>query len=94
MTGDACSSPQQQRSKLMNSHNDTAEMNRGIGACLDQYIESFEDRLKARNYTAGTIKTYRVLIRRLAVIMEEAGVRPEDLTVELAAELPPAAIRS
>jgi hypothetical protein len=25
----------------MNSHNDTAEMNRGIGACLDQYIESF-----------------------------------------------------
>jgi integrase/recombinase XerD len=71
----------------MNSHNDTAEMNRGIGTCLDQYIESFEDRLKARNYTAGTIKTYRVLIRRLAVIMEEAGVRPDDLTVELAAEL-------
>jgi hypothetical protein len=41
----------------MNSHNDTAKMNRGIGTCLDQYIESFEDRLKARNYTAGTIKT-------------------------------------
>jgi site-specific recombinase XerD len=71
----------------MNNHNDTAEMNRGIGTCLDQYIDSFEDRLKARNYTAGTIKTYRVLIRRLAVIMEEAGVRPEDLTVELAAKL-------
>ena len=67
----------------MSSHNDTAEMNRGIGARLDQYIELFEDRLKARNYTAGTIKTYRVLIRRLATIMEERCVKSSKPSVPL-----------
>jgi integrase/recombinase XerD len=71
----------------MNSHNEIVGISRGTGTCLDRYIASFEDALKARNYTAGTIKTYRVLIRRLAMIMEERCVRPEDLTVELAAEL-------
>jgi hypothetical protein len=54
---------------------------------LKHYIESFEDRLKDGNYKAGTIKIYRVLIHRLAMIMDERCVRPEDLTVELAAEL-------
>ena len=57
------------------------------GTCLDRHIKSFVDRLTARNYTAGTIKGYRVLIRRLAVIMEERGIRPEYLTVEMAGEL-------
>jgi len=63
--------------------------NRKIGtdAYLDRYIKSFEERLKARNYTAGTIKTYRVLICFLGRIMAERGIKPEDLTVELAADL-------
>jgi hypothetical protein len=47
----------------MNSHSEIIGMSRGTGTGLDRYIESFEDRLKARNYTAGTIKTYRVLMR-------------------------------
>ena len=55
--------------------------------CLDPYIESFEGRLRERNYTSGTIKTYRVLVRRLASFMEARGIAPEHLTVELAAEL-------
>jgi integrase/recombinase XerD len=55
--------------------------------CLDRYIESFQERLTARNYKVGTIKTYRVLVRRLGRIMAERGIRPEDLTVELAADL-------
>ena len=71
----------------MNSHVDVVGMSRGAGTCLDRHIGSFEDRLKARDYKPGTIKTYRVLIRRLATIIEARGVRPEDLTVELAAEL-------
>ena len=53
----------------------------------DQYIASFEERLTARNYKAGTIKIYRVLIHRLAIIMAKRGITPEDLTVELAAKL-------
>src|ERR1700680_1334740 len=71
----------------MNSDVDIVGMSRGAGTCLDRHIKSFEDRLTARNYTSGTIKTYRVLIRRLAMIMEVRGVRPEDLTDELGAEL-------
>jgi len=55
--------------------------------CLDPYIESFEDRLRERNYTPGTIKTYRVLVRRLAMMMEARGIVPASLTVERAAEL-------
>ncbi len=62
---------------------DIVAMRRGAGTCLDQYIQTFEYRLTARNYTSGTIKSYRVLIRRLAMIMEGRCVRPQDLTVEL-----------
>jgi integrase/recombinase XerD len=71
----------------MNNHLNIAGARDGSGTCLSQYIESYVDRLTARNYTAGTIKGYRVLIRRLALIMEDRGIRPEHLTVEMAAEL-------
>jgi integrase/recombinase XerD len=71
----------------MNIAINTTVTNQRTKTCLDQYIGAFEDRLTARNYKSGTIKTYRVLIRRLSMIMEERGIRPEDLTVELAAEL-------
>jgi hypothetical protein len=37
----------------MHSHNEIIGMSRGTGTGLDRYIESFEDPLKARNYTAG-----------------------------------------
>lgn len=55
--------------------------------CLDPYVESFEGRLRESNYAPGTIKTYRLLVGRLATMMEVRGVAPEHLTVELAAEL-------
>ena len=55
--------------------------------CLDPYIESFESRLRDLNHTPGTIKTYRVLIRRLAMMMEAQGVEPSRLTLERAAKL-------
>jgi integrase/recombinase XerD len=57
------------------------------GTCLDPYIESFEARLRERNYTSGTIKTYRVLVRRLATMMESHDVAPSCLCPERAAEL-------
>ena len=67
----------------MHSHDEIIGMSKGTGTGLDRYIESFEDRLKARNYTAGTIKTYRVLIRRLAMIMEERCVKSSNPSVPL-----------
>jgi site-specific recombinase XerD len=71
----------------MSNYIDIAGTRQETGTCLDQYIASFEERLTARNYKAGTIKIYCVLIRRLALIMAKRGIRPEDLTVELAAKL-------
>lgn len=71
----------------MNVSVSTVAICSGSGTRLDQYIESFAEQLTARNYKPGTIKTYCVLIRRLAMIMEGRGVGPEDLTVELAADL-------
>ncbi len=59
----------------------------GFGNGLSQCIESYVERLTARNYAAGTIKDHRVLIRRLAIMMENRGIRPEDLTAEMAAKL-------
>ena len=56
-------------------------------ACLDRYLASFESRLAERNYKPGTIKTYRVLVRRLASFMEAGGIAPERLTADLAARL-------
>jgi len=59
----------------------------GSATCLDPYIPSFEGRLIEKNYTPGTIKTYRVLVRRLASFMEVGGIAPQHLTVDLAAQL-------
>ena len=55
--------------------------------CLDPHIATFEARLRETNYKPGTVKTYRVVIRRLASFMEAGGIAPEQLTVDLAAQL-------
>jgi integrase/recombinase XerD len=57
------------------------------GTCLDPYIESFEGLLRERNYKSGTIKIYRILIRRLATIMESHDLVPSCLSPERAAQL-------
>ena len=56
-------------------------------SCLDPYISTFEAKLMEKNYKPGTIKTYRVLVRRLESLMDAAGVMPSDLTMEMAAQL-------
>jgi hypothetical protein len=69
----------------MNSQGNVMVVQRAT--CLDAYIESFESHLRARNYTPGTIKTYRILVRRLATTMEAQGLAPSCLTTEQAADL-------
>lgn len=54
---------------------------------LDPHIGTFEARLREKNYKPGTTKTYRVLVRRLASLMDAAGIGPEELTAEKAAQL-------
>jgi integrase/recombinase XerD len=74
-----------EQSKLMNDEVDAAGANRAT--CLDPYIESFEAGLRELNYTPGTIKTYRVLVRRLATMMEAQNLAPSRLSADAAAEL-------
>jgi site-specific recombinase XerD len=59
----------------------------GLVTCFDPYLPSFESSLADENYKPGTIKTYRVVIRRLASVMEARGIAPEHLTLDLAAQL-------
>src|SRR3546814_17519063 len=54
---------------------------------LDRHIVTFMDRLTAENYKPHTIKAYRGLLKRLISLIEAAGISPQDLTAERAAEL-------
>jgi integrase/recombinase XerD len=54
---------------------------------LDPYIKSFEDSLTKRRHTRGTIRMYRVFVRRFAMLVQKRGIRPEQLTVKRATEL-------
>src|SRR3546814_3719349 len=54
---------------------------------LDRHIVTFMDRLTAENYKPQTIKAYRGLLKRLISLIEAAGISPQDLTAERAAEL-------
>ena len=57
------------------------------GACLDPYIPSFDASLLGKNFKPGTIRHYRVSIRRLASRMESADIGIGQLTRDIAAEL-------
>jgi site-specific recombinase XerD len=69
---------------MTNDPDGAAQQSRG---CLDPYIGTFEAKLIEKNYKPGTIKTYRVLVRRLASLMDATGVTPSNLTMEMAARL-------
>jgi site-specific recombinase XerD len=57
------------------------------GTCVDPYVDSFVQSFAAANYTAGTIKTYRHLARKLGRLMDAAGIEPPALTPDLADRL-------
>jgi integrase/recombinase XerD len=55
--------------------------------CVDPYLESFAQSFAAANYTAGTIRTYRHLTRKLGRLMDAAGIVPSALSPALADQL-------
>ena len=61
--------------------------------CVDSYLDSFAQSFAAANYTAGTIKTYRHLARKLGRLMDTAGIAPSALTPDLADQLARTAAR-
>ena len=56
-------------------------------SCVDPYLDSFAQSFAAANYTAGTIRTYRHLARKLGRLMDTAGIEPSALTPDLADRL-------
>ena len=48
--------------------------------CVEPYVDSFAQSFAAYNYTAGTIRTYRHLARKLGRLMDAAGIAPSALT--------------
>lgn len=62
-------------------------MSENLETCVDPYLESFTQSFAAANYTAGTIRTYRHLARKLGRQMDAAGIAPSALTPDLADQL-------
>jgi integrase/recombinase XerD len=61
--------------------------------CVDPYLDSFAQSFAAANYTAGTIRTYRHLARKLGRLMDTAGIAPSALTPDFADQLARTAAR-
>lgn len=55
--------------------------------CVDPYLDSFAQSFAVANYTAGTIRIYRHLVRKLGRLMDKAGIAPSTLTPDLADQL-------
>jgi integrase/recombinase XerD len=58
-----------------------------LKTCVDPYLDSFAQSFAATNYTAGTIRTYRHLARKLGRMMDTAGIAPSALTPDVAYQL-------
>lgn len=55
-----------------------------LPSCVEPYLDSFEQSFAASNYTPGTLKNYRNLVRRLGRLMDAEGIEPSLLTPDLA----------
>ena len=55
--------------------------------CIEPYLDSFIESFAAANYKAGTIKTYRYLVRNLGQVMDKEGIKPCALTLDHAERL-------
>ena len=55
-----------------------------LQTCIEPYLDSFAEGFAAENYTAGTIKTYRSILRKIGHEMDVAGIGPSALTLDTA----------
>src|SRR5258708_4625558 len=58
-----------------------------LPSCVEPYLAAFEKSFAAANYTPGTLKNYRSLVRRLGRLMDDEGIAPSALTPDLAIRL-------
>ena len=62
-------------------------MTDNLKTCVDPYLDSFAQSFAVANYTAGTIRTYRHLARKLGRLMDAAKIKPSALAPDLADRL-------
>ncbi len=58
-----------------------------LHTCIERYLDSFAQSLAAENYTTGTIKTYRSILRKVGHVMDVDGISPSALTLDMAEQV-------
>ena len=58
-----------------------------LQTCIEPYLESFAESFAAENYTAGTIKAYQSILRKVGHAMDIEGITPSALTLDIAERL-------
>ncbi|HUZ72467.1 MAG TPA: tyrosine-type recombinase/integrase [Stellaceae bacterium] len=58
-----------------------------LQTCIEPYLNSFAESFAAENYTAGTVKTYQSILRKVGHAMDVEGVSPSALTLDIAEHL-------
>ena len=74
---------------IMNAQKPLSKMNKteNLNSCVEPYVGSFAESFAALNYKETTIKTYKVLARRLGRLMDSSGISPSALTPDFADQL-------
>lgn len=55
-----------------------------LQTCIEPFLGSFAESFAAENYTAGTVKTYQSILRKVGQAMDAEGVSPSALTLDMA----------
>lgn len=55
-----------------------------LQTCIEPYLDSFAESFAAENYTAGTVKTYQSILRKVGHAMDVEGISPSALTLDMA----------
>ncbi|MBM3553349.1 MAG: integrase [Alphaproteobacteria bacterium] len=58
-----------------------------LQTCIEPYLESFAETFAAENYTAGTVKAYQSILRKVGHAMDLEGIKPSGLTLDMAERL-------
>ena len=58
-----------------------------LHSCIEPYLDSFAESFAAENYTAGTVRTYQSILRKVGHAMDVEGISPSALTLDMAEHL-------
>src|SRR5438309_2157861 len=65
----------------------TKIMSQYLQTCIEPHLGSFAASFAAENYSAGTVKTYLSILRKVGHAMDVQGIGPSALTLDMAEHL-------